>query len=388
MACIPSRGKRKVYVTGVLILHRINDAPLSQTAHRVNSMLKCLCGNTAMNNVMIGTTMWDRVSEDEGNEHFDKLLETGAWKEMIDNGAGTAAIPSEAFNAKKEAEKIVTQLIKNMPVELAIQDEMVNQKLTVEKTSAGKIFDAQLRGVEPEAERESKELRDRPRDEGEATMITTQDEIRIREEEVARLTAQAKEQACERQAQVEHLRLERKKAKREMKEQREMMRKENEADTAKIEEEIRSREKEVALLKQQVGAMDSEEQLDHAERLKREQEKAEREIERLQERMREGKKAAREKIKTEMKAREVDAREKKRQANEQIEIKKAAAKLLQQEIKTAVRAIREMKDAARRDAAAQAQAAKLREETSAQLREPNEVKPQAGPGFFRRLTFF
>ena len=389
MACIPSRGKRKVYVTGVLILHRINDAPLSQTAHRVNSMLKCLCGNTAMNSVMIGTTMWDVVSEDEGNERFDKLCETGAWKEMITNGAGNATISSKRSNAKEEAEKIVTQLIKNVkPVELAIQDEMVNQKLTVEKTSAGKIFDAQLRGVEPEAERESKELRDRPRDEGEATMITTQDEIRIREEEVARLTAQAKEQACERQAQVEHLRLERKKAKREMKEQREMMRKENEADTAKIEEEIRSREKEVALLKQQVGAMDSEEQLDHAERLKREQEKAEREIERLQERMREGKKAAREKIKTEMKAREVDAREKKRQANEQIEIKKAAAKLLQQEIKTAVRAIREMKDAARRDAAAQAQAAKLREETSAQLREPNEVKPQAGPGFFRRLTFF
>jgi len=162
MACIPSRGKHKVYVTGVLILHRINDAPLSQTARRVNDMLKCLCGNTTMNNVMICTTMWDIVSEDEGNERFDELCETGPWKEMIRNGAGTAIISNVGSSAKEEAEKIVSQLIKNMqPVELAIQDEMVNQKLTVENTSAGKVFAAHRRGLQAETEREPKQPRDR-----------------------------------------------------------------------------------------------------------------------------------------------------------------------------------------------------------------------------------
>ena len=170
----------------MLILHRINDAPLSQTAHRVNNMLKCLCGNTAMNNVMIGFTMWDRVSEDEGNERFDQLCETGAWKEMIRNGAGTAIISNVGSNAKEEAENVMTQLIKNVkPVKLAIQDEMVNQNLTVKKTSAGKVFEAHYRELQVETKREFKELCDSPRADCEANAAKAQDEIRVQEEESA-----------------------------------------------------------------------------------------------------------------------------------------------------------------------------------------------------------
>ena len=362
MACIPSRGKRKVYVTGVLILHRINDAPLSQTAHRVNSMLKCLCGNTAMNNVMIGTTMWDRVSEDEGNEHFDKLLETGAWKEMIDNGAGTAAIPSEASNAKKEAEKIVTQLIKNMPVELAIQDEMINQKLTVEKTSAGKVFDVHHRGLQAETERELKELRDRLRDERDANAAKRQEEIRVLEEEVAKLTARAKEQARERQAQVDHLRQERKKAKRDMKDRMNLLRKESEAAVAMVQKELRRREKEVALLRQR-GETDPE-------RLKGEAD----DIERLQARLRDVQRTGKDKLKAAIKAHEEQVRELKMQVEEHMWASKAEAKQQQEERKIAAQAMRETRDAARKEA--MAKAAEAKEETLA------SAKPQRAPGLF------
>jgi len=72
--------------------------------------------------------MWDRVTEDEGDDLFDELCETGAWGEMISLGAGTAKIANLCSNAKVEAQRIVTQLIKNaQPAELAIQDERREQ---------------------------------------------------------------------------------------------------------------------------------------------------------------------------------------------------------------------------------------------------------------------
>jgi len=135
------RGKRKVYVTGVLFLHRINDNKFSQTANRVSNMLKSLCGDGAMNQLMLCTTMWDRVPEAEGVNRFDELCETGAWKQMILGGASTATISNTGSNAKAEAEEIVTRLIKNaQPVQVAIQDEMANQKLGVGETKAGKYL--------------------------------------------------------------------------------------------------------------------------------------------------------------------------------------------------------------------------------------------------------
>jgi len=135
------REVRNVWVTGVLFLHRINDNRFSQTADRVSIMLKNLCGDAAMSHLMLCTTMWDRVPEEEGYEHFDELCETGAWKEMISKGAGTAIISSMNSNAKAEAEKIVSQLIKNAaPVQVAIQDEIVRQGKKPAETSAGQVL--------------------------------------------------------------------------------------------------------------------------------------------------------------------------------------------------------------------------------------------------------
>ena len=136
------RGKHKVWVTGVLYLHRITDNRFTQTADRVSSMLRNLCGDAAMSHVMLCTTMWDSVPEERANERFDELIGTGAWKEMIERGASTARISNTSANAKADAEEIVAQLIKNVqPIEMAIQDEMVNQGKTALQTGAGVIIE-------------------------------------------------------------------------------------------------------------------------------------------------------------------------------------------------------------------------------------------------------
>jgi len=228
-----------------MIFHRISDFIHAQAAFISSNAIKCFCGDSAMGHIMLCTTMWDRVPEDEGYERLDELCETDVWKEMISKGAGTAMISNKGANATAEAEKIVTQLIKNMkPVELAIQDEMVNQKLKVTNTSAGQVLDVSRQETQTEGERELKEMRDRLREENEASAARAQAEIRAREEDIARLDAQADEQARERQAKADQLKREQDRVKREIKELRKQMRKLGEANAAIVHEELLAREKE------------------------------------------------------------------------------------------------------------------------------------------------
>jgi len=246
------RGEHKFWVTGVLFMHRITDNTFLGTADRVSTMLKNLCGDAAMNHLILCTTMWDRVPEEEGYERFDELCETGPWKEMISKGAGTAMISNLSPNARAAAEKVVTQLIKNAePVELAIQDEMVNQKLSVAGTSAGQVFNEHLQEVQAELERELKEMHDRLREESEANAARAHAKIRAREEDIARLDIQADEQAREWQAQADQLKREQERANREIKELCEKMRNVDEVNVAKVQGELLAREMEAMLLQQQ-----------------------------------------------------------------------------------------------------------------------------------------
>ena len=142
----------------MLFLHRISDNRFSHNAQRISAMLKSLCGDSAMEHLMLCTTMWDEVSQKEGYERFDELCKTDAWEEMISMGASTAIISHFSSNAKVEAERIVSELIRNKPtVVLAIQDEIVNQAKETKNTRAGKVLiDGQRK--QAQSDRKVKEL--------------------------------------------------------------------------------------------------------------------------------------------------------------------------------------------------------------------------------------
>ena len=202
--------------------------------------------------------MWDKVSEDEGFDRLEELCETGAWKEIISMGASTAMISSISTNAKAEAEKIVSILINNArPVELAIQDEMINQGKMAGTTGAGQILDAQIREAQAEAEREIKRLHDALRKEGEETAARMVEAMRATELEVEKLKQQTEEQAREQQAHTERFRQERMEEDRKVEEWSKAMREQTAATEARMAEELREREREVEELRR------------HAEQLQR-----------------------------------------------------------------------------------------------------------------------
>jgi len=275
-------------------------------------MLKCLCGDTAMSHLMLCTTMWDKVSQDEGYERLEELGET-AWKEMISLGASTDMISSVHTNAKGEAERILNELITNAsPVELAIQDEMVNQKLTVAETGAGQIITEYIREAREQVQREMHAMREAILKESAAAEAKAKAALQAQELEVERLRKEAEEMALAQQSSAERLAQEQERAAREMETLREKVGRENAADKAKLAEAVREKELEVQRLKQQAEKMAREQEL-NIERHRQEREKAERETEKLRETMRKESEASAVQMKDKLSAQEIELAELKRQ---------------------------------------------------------------------------
>jgi len=357
------RGKRKVYVTGVLFLHRISNEEFSQTADRISNMLKNLCGDDAMNHLTLCTTMWDMVPEEAGLNRFDELCRTGAWNKMISTGAGTAMISCKSSNAKAEAEEIVTALIDSVdPVEVTIQDEMVNKKLRVVLTSAGRVLDEHLHALQADGERELQNLRERLRQEGEVNAGKVQEMIRVREREIAGLKRQLAERAREREERAEQLRDKQEEVKRSMKQRLTQLCQESEASIAKVQEELQRRQKEVALLKQR-GETDPA-------RLKRGTD----DIERLQERLVDIQNISEENVKAATRVHEEQLRELNLQVQEHMWVSKVEAKKQQQESRSALRTMKDLKGISRREAAVEA--SRKRVAIARQQLEINEAKRQ------------
>ena len=286
------RGERKIWVTGVLFLHRISDNKFSQTAGRISRMLKSLCGDDAMSHLTLCTTMWDKVDVDEGFDRLDQLSDTGALKEMISKGASVVRISNVGTNAKAEAEKIVSQLIKNAgPVELAIQDEMVNQHKTVLQTGAGQILDEHLREVREQAELERKELSDRLTKEKEDIAAKAQAEIDKKVCEMADLKEQEEKRAREQREEIERIQREKEEADEKMRKLSEEMKTANDENAARAAEAVREHKLAVEALEERERERARKQQI-QTDELKLASEKAADDLKQLMVRAEEDRKAA------------------------------------------------------------------------------------------------
>ena len=99
-------------------------------------MFKELCGRDNFRNVALVTTMWDEVSEDEGQRHEEELR-NDFWQSMIKRGSTT-----HRFHLTRESAWDIINTISVSPPDerrpLQIQREMVDENKPVHKTSAAK----------------------------------------------------------------------------------------------------------------------------------------------------------------------------------------------------------------------------------------------------------
>jgi hypothetical protein len=77
-----------IKLSGIIYLHRISDVRMQGSAKKNLFMFKKLCGNDALKNVILATTMWDRVTEAEGTVRELELTSTpDFWGWMMSRGS-------------------------------------------------------------------------------------------------------------------------------------------------------------------------------------------------------------------------------------------------------------------------------------------------------------
>jgi hypothetical protein len=115
-------------------MHRISDIRMGGLSTRNLRMFRKLCGDDSLKNVVIVTNMWGKVTQEEGRAREKQLAsEDKFFKPILDRGGQMA----RHYNTEKSAQAILKNLIRNQPMALDIQVQLVDHRIKLEDTAAG-----------------------------------------------------------------------------------------------------------------------------------------------------------------------------------------------------------------------------------------------------------
>jgi hypothetical protein len=179
-----SRGR---ILSGILYLHRISDVRMDGSALRSLRLLKSLVGKENLQNVLLTTTHWSRVTREEGERRERELRETdNYWKGLLDLGATLTRYEGD----RKSGLELLRKLVPSELRVLEIQDELVDQGKKLAETLAGKSVNEDLKRMQEEYEKEMEKMRDEFRE----AVIAGDDEMKEILERERRETAAKIEQ--------------------------------------------------------------------------------------------------------------------------------------------------------------------------------------------------
>jgi hypothetical protein len=148
--------QNQVKLRGILYLHPITDNRMRGSARRNLFMFKKLCGKEAEKNVVLATTMWEKMVDQNEAQRRDDQLRKEYWGEMIDNGSTTVRHYNNQESAITIVEKILC-LNDGVPTVLAIQQEMAEGKQLVD-TGAGQELNRALLELKEQSRREREQF--------------------------------------------------------------------------------------------------------------------------------------------------------------------------------------------------------------------------------------
>ena len=123
-------------VTGIIYLHEITQTRIFGTTRKNLDMFRKLCGDEALRNVVIGTTKWDEVKPDKGQQREQELKDTH-WKEMLERGSVIMRVDTDPPSVWE----IINRILKNDRVEFVrIQEELLEFRRLIPETEAGKTL--------------------------------------------------------------------------------------------------------------------------------------------------------------------------------------------------------------------------------------------------------
>ncbi|KAG6815249.1 hypothetical protein H0H87_003613 [Tephrocybe sp. NHM501043] len=129
-------------IAGVIYFHNINNCRWGGTVQRNYEVFERLCGHQAARKTVLLTTMWDSVPPSYV-EHREKVLKAKYWADMLQAGsivqrAQPHADPPTVGAQEMAQYTIDTLLFRQTTVSLQIQMEIVDRKLTLQESQAGR----------------------------------------------------------------------------------------------------------------------------------------------------------------------------------------------------------------------------------------------------------
>ena len=131
-------------VLGFVYMHRISDTRIGGTSKRNLGMFQKLCGRDSFKNVVIVTTMWDKVTSEEGQQREKELrLSDNLFKPLMDGGA-----TMKRYDGTREsARNVIQDFLCKKATTAKIVHELVVEKKNLLDTQAGMELQTELRKV-------------------------------------------------------------------------------------------------------------------------------------------------------------------------------------------------------------------------------------------------
>ena len=126
-------------LAGVIYVHRISDNRFGGITRRNFNLFRKLCGESTLKNVVIVTNMWKEESRltDEARE---KELSSKFFTPALEKGAQM----DRHHNTPQSAHDIIRKIVRNHPVALQIQRELVEERKNIIETAAGESLNQEL----------------------------------------------------------------------------------------------------------------------------------------------------------------------------------------------------------------------------------------------------
>jgi len=145
------------HLSGIIYLHGIIDTRMEGSNMRNLRMFRGLCGEENFGNVMLCTTMWGKVSEEEGQRREKQLKSKETfWGSLISRGA--QVVRHQGSDLTASAKKIVESLIPKDTIVLKLQQELARGG-SLSDTSAGRVLTSEIEDMKKKHEEEMAALR-------------------------------------------------------------------------------------------------------------------------------------------------------------------------------------------------------------------------------------
>lgn len=140
-----AQHKLGVELKGIIYIHRITEARFKGSGMRTLSMLRKICGDGSMGNVLLTSSGWsERDPDHDACSRRERQLRDGFWSCMVACGSPICRF----YGDQRSAIMLICQLLMKKPVVLEMQKELVDQKMELKDTAAGAYLYKELEALE------------------------------------------------------------------------------------------------------------------------------------------------------------------------------------------------------------------------------------------------